>query len=46
MRNLGELLDRVPSLVRIYGKWPSFAYLVLATASPSLAIVLVYALLR
>ncbi|MEH2483603.1 hypothetical protein V1282_006960 [Nitrobacteraceae bacterium AZCC 2146] len=26
-----ELLDHVPMLVRAYGKWPSFIYLVFVT---------------
>jgi hypothetical protein len=26
-----NLLDHVPTLVRAYGKWPSYAYLLVAT---------------
>jgi len=29
---LGNLLDHVPTLVKAYGKWPSYAYLLFATA--------------
>jgi hypothetical protein len=28
---LGNLLDHVPTLVKAYGKWPSYAYLLFAT---------------
>lgn len=28
---LGELLQHVPILVKAYGKWPSYVYLLLAT---------------
>jgi len=31
-------------LAKIYGKWPSFAYLCLATIGPALAVALVLAL--
>jgi len=37
MRNV---LDYLAILVRMYGKWPSFAYLCLATACPVLAVTL------
>jgi len=30
-RDMGELLDHVPVLVRAYGKWPSYVYLSLFT---------------
>lgn len=30
-RDMGELLDHVPVLVRAYGKWPSYIYLLLFT---------------
>jgi hypothetical protein len=29
---LGNLLYHVPALVKAYGKWPSYAYLLFATA--------------
>ena len=29
---LGNLLDHVPTLVKAYGKWPSYVYLLFATA--------------
>jgi hypothetical protein len=28
---LGNLLNHVPALVKAYGKWPSYAYLMFAT---------------
>ena len=31
MKHIGQLLDHVPELVKAYGKWPSFAYLLVAT---------------
>jgi hypothetical protein len=34
-KDMGELLDHVPVLVRAYGKWPSYCYLVMATALQS-----------
>jgi hypothetical protein len=47
MRDLGQLLDHVPALVKAYGKWPSFAYLLFATAGSSAGfVVLLYQLLR
>lgn len=30
-RDMGELLDHVPVLVKAYGRWPSYIYLLLAT---------------
>jgi hypothetical protein len=30
--DLGNLLDHVPALVKAFGKWPSYAYLMFATA--------------
>jgi hypothetical protein len=30
-RDMGELLDHVPQLVKAYGRWPSFVYLLLFT---------------
>lgn len=30
-RDKRELLDHVPMLVRVYGKWPSYIYLLLFT---------------
>jgi hypothetical protein len=32
MADMGELLDHVPQLVKAYGRWPSFLYLIFATA--------------
>jgi hypothetical protein len=49
MKDLGQLLNHVPVLVKAYGKWPSFAYLLLATVrGVALAgiVVLLYHLLR
>ena len=46
MSELGQLLDRIPILVRAYGRWPSFLYLMFATASPLACVVLLYCLLR
>ena len=31
-RDLDVLLDHVPQLVKAYGRWPSFLYLLFATA--------------
>lgn len=33
--DLGELLDHVPTLVKAYGKWPSFLFVIFATALTS-----------
>ncbi|KZD22804.1 hypothetical protein A4A58_28100 [Tardiphaga robiniae] len=30
-RDMGELLDHVPLLVKAYGRWPSYVYLLLFT---------------
>jgi hypothetical protein len=30
-RGMVELFDRVPMLVKAFGKWPSFIYLILVT---------------
>lgn len=35
MRNV---LDHMPMLVKTYGKWPSYVYLLFATACPALAV--------
>ena len=43
---LGRLLDHVPQLVKAYGRWPSFAYLVFATARPLAIGFLLFALYR
>ena len=43
---LGKLLDHVPQLVKAYGRWPSFAYLVFVTARPVAAGLLLLALYR
>jgi hypothetical protein len=37
---MGELLDHVPVLLRAYGKWPSYCYLVMATALQSKIVLL------
>ena len=42
----GKLLDHVPQLVKAYGRWPSFAYLVFATARPVALGALLFALYR
>jgi hypothetical protein len=39
-RDMGELLDHVPVLLRAYGKWPSYCYLVMATALQSKIVLL------
>ena len=44
-----ELLNHVPSLVKTYGKWPSFVVLLLATTQSAAAlafIVVLHHLLR
>jgi hypothetical protein len=46
MSDLGHLLEHVPTLVRAYGRWPSFLYLMFATASPVVCVGLLYCLLR
>lgn len=43
--NLGELLRSVPILVRAYGRWASFLYLVLATTLSSRVLLLAVLLL-
>jgi hypothetical protein len=37
MRNV---LDHMPLLIKTFGKWPSYAYLMFATACPALALAL------
>jgi hypothetical protein len=37
MRNA---LDHLPALIKAYGKWPSYLYLLIATACPAIAIAL------
>jgi hypothetical protein len=35
-----DVLDHMPMLIKTYGKWPSYAYLLFATACPALAFAL------
>jgi hypothetical protein len=46
MRGLGQLLEHVPTLVKAYGKWPSYLYLLFATATPLACLALLYQLFR
>jgi hypothetical protein len=49
MKDLEQLLDHVPVLVKAYGKWPSFAYLLVATVRGVVlagGVILLYHLLR
>lgn len=36
-----DVLDHLPALVKLYGKWPSYLYLCFATACPALILALV-----